>query len=101
MPVVSDHSNYKRDSSENLDFKILIFFFFHMIRCNSKPGKVISRLNQVRRQCLTTKAPSLHLCLSQGVHLLYISGQKKKVSYAVRLVSAGPLLPTMHICSKS
>lgn len=46
-------------------------------------------LTRLEGSALATKAPSPHLDLSQGVHLLYISERKTKVSYATRLESAG------------
>lgn len=51
--------------------------------------KLLVDLTRLEGGVLATAAPSPHLDLSQGVHLLYIWERETKVSYAVRLVSAG------------
>lgn len=51
--------------------------------------KLLVDLTRLEGGVLATEVPSLHLDLSQRVHLLYIWERETKVSYAVRLVSAG------------
>ena len=62
---------------------------WHIATPNQK--KLLVDLTRLEGSALATEAPSLHLDLSQGVHLLCISERKTKVSYGMRLVSAGSL----------